>query len=94
MELVAEVQDSLAVVYAAEQPDSWKREEKVRLFAEMRSDFSDLAAEWGDSAGYESWFDQGMNNARLVSVGVYQEYLPGLCGLLIRSAPHHARHKV
>jgi predicted aminopeptidase len=43
----------------------------------MRSSFAQLKAGWGGHAPFESWFDEGLNNAHLASVATYFSCVPG-----------------
>jgi predicted aminopeptidase len=53
------------------------RERKRAAFAAMRSSFAQLRAAWGGHAPFESWFDEGLNNAHLASVATYFSCVPG-----------------
>jgi predicted aminopeptidase len=57
-------------------PDSM-RERKRAAFDSMRSSFAQLKAGWGGHAPFESWFDEGLNNAHLASVATYFSCVPG-----------------
>jgi predicted aminopeptidase len=37
---------------------------------------------WGGYAGYDRWFDGGVNNAKLASVATYEELVPAFRALL------------
>ncbi len=85
-EFVALARDArrrLAEVYAAEGSAESKRSEKARVLEHVRSEYLDLKASWGGQALYDGWFDEGLNNARLMSVGVYHDDEPALKALLV-----------
>jgi len=42
----------------------------------MRVDYAALKASWDDYPGYDQWMSQEMNNARLVAVATYNDYVP------------------
>jgi predicted aminopeptidase len=53
------------------------RERKRAAFAATRSSFALLKEGWGGHAPFESWFDEGLNNAHLASVATYFACVPG-----------------
>ncbi len=70
----------LAEAYAAERPDEWKRQRKAALLEELRAAYRARRDEWGDR--WDRFFDDGLDNARLASLGAYHELVPGLRRLL------------
>ena len=81
--LALATRDRLAEVYAAARPDAWKRRRKAELLDELRAAYRARRAEWGDR--WDRFFDAGLNNARLASLGAYYELVPGLRRLLIEA---------
>jgi predicted aminopeptidase len=72
--------DRLAEVFLAERPDDWKRERKALLLDELRTAYRERREEWGDR--WDGFFDAGLNNARLASLGAYHELVPTFRRLL------------
>ena len=70
----------LAEAFAAPRPDDWKRQRKTALLDELRAAYRERRADWGD--GWDRFFDDGLNNARLASLGAYHEQVPVLRRLL------------
>ena len=70
----------LAEAFAASRPDGWKRQRKAALLDELRAAYRDRHSEWGDR--WDGFFDAGLNNARLTSLGVYHDLVPALRALL------------
>ena len=69
-----------------------KRAGKERLFAEMAADYGALKTErWGGWAGYDRWFEKGVNNAQLASVATYEELVPAFRALLAQEDGDMAR---
>lgn len=64
---------------------SWRRA-KQAIFTTLREAYSQLKLDWGGYAGYDSWFERPLNNARLASVGTYHGLAPALRLLLQQSA--------
>ncbi len=80
--LVLGHRERLAKIYAANLSDNEKRSAKARILAELRNDYAELKASWGGYEGYDNWFAQGLNNARLVSVGLYHQHVAAFQKLL------------
>ena len=38
-------------------------------------------SQWGGYAGYDGWFRRGLNNARLVAVATYRQYVPAFAAM-------------
>jgi predicted aminopeptidase len=83
-DLVAGCRDRLAAVYAQDRPDPEKRELKQRLLDELRADFEALAGSWDRRDEYDAWLGDGLNNARLASIGAYHDRVPAFCASFTR----------
>src|SRR5205085_9654270 len=75
-DLVSSYRKQFAALYEQTIPPKRMREEKAKLFDAMRADYAKLKASWGGWGGYDRWFAQGLNNANIVSVGLYSELVP------------------
>lgn len=82
--LLRSTREQLAILYAGNLPDAEKRAEKQRLFAALRLRYQEQRQAWGGYAGYDRWFEQDLNNARLLSVGTYHDLAPAFRALLRR----------
>lgn len=51
-------------------------------FETMRAHYADLKTQWHGYAGYDKWFASDLNNAKLLSVITYQDYVPAFQALL------------
>jgi len=58
------------------------RQQKERIFAEMKQQFATLKQSWGGDHEYEDWFENPVNNAHLNSVAEYYDLVPGFEHLL------------
>jgi predicted aminopeptidase len=71
-------------VYQNPENDSIKREGKAALFDQLIRDHDDLKKQWSGKSRYDSWFSQPLNNAKLVSVLTYQNWVPAFNSILNR----------
>jgi len=81
--LVARYRDRLEAFYAEPGAPEAKRHGKQVLFDEMRADYERLKVQWGGFAGFDRFFSQP-NNALLVSISTYNDFVPAFQALLAR----------
>jgi predicted aminopeptidase len=87
--IVQEARLELKQLYAATRDET--RHETVaagkeRILAKLREDFAELLTQSDAFAGYEPWFAENLNNAKLNSVATYYDLVPAFDRLL---ASHH-----
>ncbi len=83
--LVLRYRARLGTLYESSASDAEKRAGKARLLAELDAEYRALRdGEWGGWAGYDRWFEKGVNNAQLASVATYEELVPAFRALLAR----------
>ncbi|HSR61990.1 MAG TPA: aminopeptidase [Gammaproteobacteria bacterium] len=83
LSLVFRYRDRLSGIYASSRPDALKLAEKKRLLAEMTMEYRRMN-EGRASGRYDDWFEN-VNNASLLAVITYRDYLPGFRALLAYS---------
>ncbi len=83
--LVLKTREQLSELYASPLDALRKRQEKQRVFNELRAEYRRLKASWGGYAGYDRWFDADLNNARLASISTYRTLVPAFRELLARN---------
>jgi predicted aminopeptidase len=83
--LLATVRERLAAVYASDEPEAVKRELKALAFEGLKAAYRDLRAGWDGWPGYDRWFEEPLNNARLIPSATYRALVPALTGLLAES---------
>ena len=81
-ELVLAHRERLAEAFAAEESDEWKRRRKADVLADLETEYEALKLRWDGYAGFDGWFERGLNNARLALVGAYHQLLPAFLSLL------------
>lgn len=80
--LVRGTRNKLAALYASSIDDTVKLAHKQELFAQMRADFVQLRSNWGDYRGFDRWFAQDLNNAKMALVATYNDLVPRFAMLL------------
>jgi predicted aminopeptidase len=81
-QIVDATRTQLATLYASGLPMDEMRARKAEALDALRSRYAELKLAWGGYAGYDAWFDAGLNNARISSVATYQRLVPALRVLL------------
>ena len=76
--IVDESRTRLGALYASALPEEEMRSRKATELDALRARYAELKASWGGYAGYDAWFDSGLNNARIASVATYQRLVPAL----------------
>jgi len=74
--LLSSTRESLQELYDSPLDADVMRQKKAERFDQMRIEYKRLKETWGGYAGYDLWFSRELNNARLVSVATYNDYIP------------------
>lgn len=69
-------------LYANNDSAERKRDAKAGLFGALQQDYTRLKAGWGGYSGYDRFFGEGLNNAKLASLALYSELVPAFDRLL------------
>jgi len=88
--LVQDAREKLKTLFATDMPDQQKRKGKEEIYVELKQDYRQLREQWGGYTGYDAWFARDLNNAHLVPIGSYYDYVPAFQALLNR---HHGNLK-
>ncbi len=83
-DIVVEHQRRLAEIFAENRPIEWKRKRKTEIYAVLRQTYLEHSRSWDGDSRWDAWFGEGLNNARLASVGAYHELVPAFEVLLDR----------
>jgi predicted aminopeptidase len=81
-DLVLKYRTRLQNLYESNLPLCEKRNQKAALFDQMRSEFADLKSDSSDMAAYDGWFKYPLNNAQLISVATYYDWVPAFNAIL------------
>jgi predicted aminopeptidase len=84
LQLTTETREQLAALYASSRSAAEKRAGKQRILAELRERYQALKQVWGGYAGYDRWFAQDLNNAKLAGVSTYHRQVPAFLALFER----------
>ncbi len=82
--LILEHRTELAVLFASDAAPEEKRAGKQRVFENLRAAYARLRAQGQGTAGYDRWFEDEFNNAKLVPVALYRRDLATFESLLAR----------
>jgi predicted aminopeptidase len=80
--LVLKHRTRLKEIYASVLSDAEKRLTKMRVFGELRNDYATLKTSWNNYAAFDNWFAQDLNNAHLIAIGLYTQYVAAFQALL------------
>lgn len=81
--LVSATRARLQQLYGSGQPTDQMRVSKAQVFAEMQAEYLRLKQGWGGYSGYDNWFKTDLNNAKLLAVATYHEWVPAFRQMLI-----------
>ncbi len=80
--LVSKYRARLQQVYESKLPTHAKRSQQAAVFARMQSEFKTLKSPQPEMAVYSAWFSQPLNNAQLISVSTYNDWVPAFSKML------------
>ena len=83
--LVSKYRARLQEVYESDLPLTAKRKQKAAVFTQMRTAFRDSKSDHGGMAAYDAWFNYPLNNAQLISVSTYHNWVPAFGRMLSES---------
>lgn len=89
--LMRDYRKQVHALYQTADPVDRLRPAKAELLAALRRDYADLKASWSGYSGYDKFFAEDLNNAKLVSLSLYSELVPAFEALLEqenRELPH------
>jgi len=83
--LISEYRTQLEALYERDLPLSAKRAQKADIFNQMRTHFVNLKSNHKGMAVYDAWFNRPINNAQLISVATYHDWVPAFGTILSES---------
>jgi len=82
--ILAGLRTTLAAIYATEGPADERRRRRAAAFDQARGDYAVIRQGWASPPWFDTWFDPGLNNARLAALSSYEEFVPAFRELLAR----------
>jgi predicted aminopeptidase len=83
IQMVMDERKELEAVYTnARLSDAEKNRQKKESIAGLRARYAALKQSWGGYSGYDEWFSQPINNAKLNTISAYYELAPAFHALL------------
>lgn len=82
--LISRFHEKLNQLYQQPWPDAQLQAQKQAHFKALRKAYAQLKKSWNGLSGYDAWFAQDLNNAKLLSVMTYQNHVPAFQALLIQ----------
>jgi predicted aminopeptidase len=83
--LVSKYRAKLEELYQDGNPLNENRNQKAAVFNQMKSEFLNLKSIDRDLAAYDAWFKRPLNNAQLISVATYHDWVPAFGKILSES---------
>jgi predicted aminopeptidase len=80
--LVEKTRTELATVYDSHTEVETKRAAKRAIIENMRTQYQRLKTSWNGYQGYDRWFKEPINNAKLAAVAIYHDRVPDFVRLL------------
>jgi len=89
--LISDCRAQLEALYKRDLPLSVKRAQKADIFNQMRARFGSLKSDHEGMAAYDAWFNRPINNAQLISVATYHDWVPAFGTILSESGEDLAK---
>ena len=80
--IIMKYREQLKELYRKDISDNEKRAHKARILSDLQTAYRALQKRVRAGAGLDAWFAQELNNAQLLSISAYHEYVPALQVLL------------
>lgn len=95
LSLVSETREALTAVYGGSGSDEEKRAAKAAAIENLRVRYRRLRdGRWNGYHGYDGWFEEPINNAKLAATAIYNDLVPAFSLLLdICSGDHEAFYR-
>jgi predicted aminopeptidase len=83
--IINKVKSDLSEIYSSQSSGKNKRTAKQKIFDNARKEYEKYKVEKWDGRGwYDRWFNQPINNARLVAIATYRDLVPEFVSLFNR----------
>ena len=72
----------LTALYQQNLPPEIMRARKQAIFSALQAEYAELKNQWQGDKTYDKWFAEDLNNAKLLTVLTYHDYVPYFLALL------------
>ena len=83
--LILKYRDQLDLLYQNDMPPDEKRHHKASIVEALRNEYEHLKRRWQEYSGYDLWFREPINNAKINAVSTYHELVPAFQKLIQRT---------
>jgi len=84
VQLIMKYRHRLEVLYAGEFPLEEKRDAKGQILSDLSAEYQQLKNTRPDLAVYANWFNYPINNAQIISITTYNDFVPAFIKLLLQ----------
>jgi predicted aminopeptidase len=88
IQLIADFRSRLQTLYGRVLLPADKRRLKNDIFIQLKLEYTHMKRAWQGYPGYDNWFKEPLNNAKLISVSTYYDYVPAFIKILEQSDGH------
>jgi predicted aminopeptidase len=85
IQLITRFRSQLEALYSQTLLSDEKRSLKKDIYNQLRFEYAQMKQAWQGYTGYDYWFKEPLNNAKLISVSTYYDYLPAFINILKQS---------
>lgn len=89
--LLSQTREELARAYSHDGSVDERRADKAAAFDRLRERYAQLREQWQGYTGYDRFFTQPLGNAHLLSVSLYNDWVPAFKGLFDEQGRDFAR---
>lgn len=90
--LIAKTRSDLERIYSSDLTEAEKLAQKATRIEKLRSDYADTKlTQWGGWSGYDRFFSEDLNNAKLAVSGLYTDYVPAFKQMFEQSGREYSR---
>lgn len=83
--LLNQTRSALQETFRKSLDENAMRAEKAAVFDTMRDNYEIMKTGWDGYSGYDNWFKRDLNNARLVAVSTYRQYIPAFYAMYLEA---------
>ena len=87
IKLVIDTKHELNVLYSSNKSLETKMTAKKKYFQDLALQYQTLKKNWGGENIYDDWMAEGWNNARVLTVATYYDYVPYFEALIKQCSP-------